>query len=112
MNENEINNFNGEYRFLSNFYQCDFVFEGLTYHNAEAAFQAQKCVDRMGYVFEANHVIKPYNVKLEEAANWQNKISVYSNSLSESAPVYYELGYTDSAFIMIRKALSYSFHNQ
>ena len=43
MNENVINDFNGEYRFLSNFYQCDFEFEGLTYHNAEAAFQAQKC---------------------------------------------------------------------
>ena len=43
MNENVINDFNGENRFLSNFYQCDFEFEGLTYHNAEAAFQAQKC---------------------------------------------------------------------
>ena len=38
-----INDFTGKYRFLSNFYQCDFEFEGLTYHNAEAAFQAQKC---------------------------------------------------------------------
>ena len=43
MNEKIINDFNGEYRFLSNFYACDFEFEGLTYHNAEAAFQAQKC---------------------------------------------------------------------
>ncbi len=43
MNENVINDFNGEYRFLSNFYQCDFEYKGLTYHNAEAAFQAQKC---------------------------------------------------------------------
>ena len=38
-----INDFTGKYRFLSNFYQCDFEFEGLTYHNAEAAFQARKC---------------------------------------------------------------------
>jgi hypothetical protein len=43
MNEKIINDFNGEYSFLSNFYACDFEFEGLTYHNAEAAFQAQKC---------------------------------------------------------------------
>ena len=38
-----INDFSGEYRFLSNFYQYDFEFKGLTYHNSEAAFQAQKC---------------------------------------------------------------------
>ena len=38
-----IDEFNGEYRFLSNFYQFPFEFEGLTYPNAEAAFEAQKC---------------------------------------------------------------------
>ena len=44
MSENNvITEFKGEYHFLSNFYQCDFVYEGLTYHTAEAAFQAQKC---------------------------------------------------------------------
>ena len=47
-----------------------------------------------------------YYRKAINLSNRQNKISVYSNSLSESAPVYYELGYTDSAFMMIRKALS------
>lgn len=39
----EINNFKEEYRFLSNFYQCDFEYDGILYHNAETAFQAQKC---------------------------------------------------------------------
>lgn len=38
-----IDDFKGEYRFLSNFHQRPFEFEGLTYPNAEAAFQAQKC---------------------------------------------------------------------
>lgn len=47
-----------------------------------------------------------YYRKAINLSKQQNKISVYSNSLSESAPVYYELGYTDSAFMMIRKALS------
>lgn len=47
-----------------------------------------------------------YYRKAINLSNRQNKISVYSNSLSEAAPVYYELGYTDSAFMMIRKALS------
>ena len=32
-------------------------------------------------------------------------VSVYASSLSESAPIYYELGYIDSAFVMARKAL-------
>lgn len=49
-----------------------------------------------------------YYRKAINLSNRQNKISVYSNSLSEAAPVYYELGYIDSAFIMIRKALSLS----
>ena len=42
-NNNEIRvieEFKGDYRFLSNFYnKCDFEFEGLTYHSSEAAFQ-------------------------------------------------------------------------
>ena len=39
----EIKNFKEENRFLSNFYQCDFEYDGIVYHNAEVAFQAQKC---------------------------------------------------------------------
>ena len=41
--EKVIDSFRGENYFLSNFFQCDFEYEGLTYHTAEAAFQAQKC---------------------------------------------------------------------
>ena len=40
-----IKSFRGEHRFLSNFYQFPFEYEGLTYPNSEAAFQAQKCID-------------------------------------------------------------------
>lgn len=29
--------------YLSNFYECSIDYDGLTYLNAEAAFQAQKC---------------------------------------------------------------------
>ena len=40
MSENNIiAEFKGKNHFLSNFYKCDFVYNGLTYHNAEAAFQ-------------------------------------------------------------------------
>lgn len=37
-----INCFRGEYDFLSNFYAAPVTWEGLTYLNAEAAFQAAK----------------------------------------------------------------------
>lgn len=38
-----INSFKGEYSFLSNFYESLVTYDGLTYQNSEAAFQAQKC---------------------------------------------------------------------
>ena len=47
---NTINSFRGTYRFLSNFYQYPFEFEGLVYPNAEAAYQAQKCSDVEGKI--------------------------------------------------------------
>lgn len=40
-----INDFRGEYSFLSNFYNCDIEYEGLVYKNSEAAFQASKSLD-------------------------------------------------------------------
>ena len=75
MNENVINDFNGEYRFLSNFYQCDFEFEGLTYHNAEAAFQAQKCAteeEKIKYTEVKNPVVAKRMGKKEPGfpSNW------------------------------------------
>ena len=41
---NKINSFRGNYYFLSNFYECPVTYNGLTYKNNEAAFQAQKCI--------------------------------------------------------------------
>ncbi|WP_236354797.1 NADAR family protein [Konateibacter massiliensis] len=39
---NTINEFRGKYYFLSNFYEAPVAYEGVTYRNNEAAFQAQK----------------------------------------------------------------------
>lgn len=41
-----INRFNGEYEFLSNFYETKITWQGITYRNVEAAYQAQKCPER------------------------------------------------------------------
>lgn len=40
-----INWFKGEYDFLSNRFACQFVWQGLIYNDADAAFQSSKCVD-------------------------------------------------------------------
>ena len=39
-----IESFRGQYGFLSNFYEAPVSYGGLIYLNAEAAFQAQKCL--------------------------------------------------------------------
>mgnify|MGYP005981410963 CR=1 FL=1 len=36
-----IDEFRGEYAFLSNFYSCPVTYNGESYLNSEAAFQAQ-----------------------------------------------------------------------
>ena len=41
-----INAFVDEYFFLSNFYVAPVKYDGILYHNNEAAFQAQKCADK------------------------------------------------------------------
>ena len=43
---NKIENFREPYDFLSNFYNCRIIYKGITYWNAEAAYQAQKCPER------------------------------------------------------------------
>lgn len=40
----KINQFRGEYAFLSNFWEVPVTYKGLTYGSNEAAFQAQKCM--------------------------------------------------------------------
>lgn len=40
-----INTFNGDYRFLSNFYPAEVLFEGITWPSVEHAFQAAKTDD-------------------------------------------------------------------
>lgn len=42
--EQTINSFTGKYFFLSNFYNIPVTYNGITYRNNEAAFQAQKCL--------------------------------------------------------------------
>lgn len=42
MNKKTIKEFKGQYYFLSNYYNAEVTYNGITYKNNEAAFQAQK----------------------------------------------------------------------
>lgn len=44
MNELPIAQFQGEYRFLSNFAPCTVTYDGVEYPSVEHAYQAAKCV--------------------------------------------------------------------
>lgn len=41
-----INDFRGEYRWLSNFHYCEIEFEGITYPSTEHAYQAAKTLNK------------------------------------------------------------------
>lgn len=40
-----IDSFKGEYRFLSNFWECEIIYEDISYPSVEHAYQAAKAVD-------------------------------------------------------------------
>ena len=47
-----ITRFDGEYFFLSNFYQCRIIYNGIEYSSVEAAFQSMKTTDvSIRYIF-------------------------------------------------------------
>lgn len=49
----------------------------------ELPFQAEKCVDRIRYVFEVNRVLKPYRVELKDRETWENPIWGVSGDRTE-----------------------------
>jgi len=42
----KISSFSGKYQYLSNFYNCSVIYDGIEYANSEAAYHAQKSDDR------------------------------------------------------------------
>jgi len=73
-----ITEFKEQYRFLSNFYQQPFSYQGLTYPNAEAAFQAQKCAseeEKVKYTTIKNPVVAKRMGKKEPnlPADWDER---------------------------------------
>ena len=69
-----INSFRDKYRFLSNFYQCPFEYKGLVYPNAEAAFQAQKCLteeEKVLFTEYSASKAKRFGRQVQLRSDWQ-----------------------------------------
>lgn len=70
----EIREFKGDYAWLSNFYFCDIVYEGQYYTSAEAAFQAQKCVDeeeKKAFITLPPGKAKRFGMKVKLRPDWE-----------------------------------------
>ena len=67
-----INSFRGEYAFLSNFYEVPVTWEGLTYKNSEAAFQAAKTLaDRTPFTTMTPREAKKAGRKVKLRDDWE-----------------------------------------
>lgn len=75
-----INHFRDQYYFLSNFSDSPMEYDGILYQNAEAAFQAQKCInaaERDAFSKINSTEAKKLGRKVSLRPDWENiKVSV------------------------------------
>lgn len=90
-----IDSFRGEHDYLSNFYSCPVEYDGLTYQNTEAAFQAAKCVDRNErekFVSLSPGQAKKLGRKVDLREDWETvKIDVMRDVLKSKFSLNFEL---------------------
>lgn len=71
-----INSFRNEYYFLSNFYEAPVTYNGITYKNNEAAFQAQKVAPSKEAMLEFRDLnpteAKKLGRKVSLRSDWEN----------------------------------------
>ena len=83
----KIDTFRGEYYFLSNFYEIPVIFDGITYQNNEAVFQAQKCSvynDRKQFSFLNASEAKKLGRKVSLRPDWEEvKIGIMREIVRE-----------------------------
>ena len=79
--------FNGEYRFLSNFYQTPITYEGITYPSVENAYQAAKTInqeERLQFVKISSKEAKSLGKKITIREEWDTvKLQVMWNLIYE-----------------------------
>ena len=67
-----IDSFSGEYDFLSNFYNCPIVYDGLKFNNSEAAYHSVKCPSHRAEFINLNaSEAKKLGRKVELRPNWE-----------------------------------------
>lgn len=69
----KIDKFTGDYYFLSNFFECDVEYLGLTYRSSEAAYQAAKCKnpnERLAFLWLTPSMAKRYGKMVEIRPDW------------------------------------------
>lgn len=70
-----IDYFREEYEFLSNFYPTKVMFDGITYYNSEAVYQAQKCLhseERLRFARLSADEAKRLGQKVERRLDWDD----------------------------------------
>ncbi len=92
-----INSFRDEYYFLSNFYEIPVTYDGITYKNNEAAFQAQKTCS----AYQISKGEKPYSderllfkeLNASEAKKLGRKISLRPDWEKVKIPIMRDIVY-------------------
>ena len=68
-----INEFTGEYLFLSNYFKCKITYNGYTYSSVEAAFQAQKNPDlSYRFVGKGPNIAKHMGRRVTLRPDWED----------------------------------------
>ena len=85
--EEKISGFNGQWRFLSNFYETQITYEGITYPSVENAYQAAKTIsqeERLKFVNITAKEAKSLGKKITLRDDWEQiKIQVMWNLIYE-----------------------------
>ena len=82
---NGITSFKDEYFFLSNYYEIPVTYNGVTYQSSEAAYQAQKCPERIPeFVNLTPDQSKHYARKLPLRKDWEQvKVRIMTEIVRE-----------------------------
>lgn len=94
--------------FLSNFWECNVVYDGLHYGNAESAFQAQKCAnpaDRYKFIALSGAEAKAMGKKIELIDGWNGikldvMYKVLQHKFAQNPELYSQLKDTGSEEII------------
>lgn len=104
---NKIDSFKGENYYLSNFYERPVTYDGITYKNNEAAFQAQKCIsyeDRKQFSVLNASEAKRLGRKVSLRPDWESiKVDVMTDivhaKFEQNKDLAEKLCNTDTAFL-------------